>query len=87
MESDAFFFDSNLGEVLIARNDERPGLWDLSIDDKLISPAYYTCPDRAAFCASRRDFGDEELNERCKRLRVPDDLRLWRPCKLSRASD
>ena len=74
-----------MGEVLIARNEERPSRWDLWISGKLVCPAHYQSPDDAAFFASRSDFGDEELNEKYKRLRVPDDLRRWRVGKLPEA--
>jgi len=85
MESDCYSWRSNMGEVLIARNEERPSRWDLWISGKRVCPAYYKSPDDAAFFASRSDFGDEELNEKYEQLRVPNDLQQWRVCKLSGA--
>lgn len=64
MESDCYSCKSNMGEVLIARNEERPARWDLWISGKLVGPAHYKSPDDAAFFASRGDFGDEEFNEK-----------------------
>lgn len=85
VNTDCYSYFSRYGEVLIAPNDEYPSKWDLWIDDQLICPAYYSSADEAAHYASRRDFGDEELNRKFVGLRVPDDLRQWRATKLRRA--
>ncbi|HEX5399439.1 MAG TPA: hypothetical protein VFY06_10370 [Verrucomicrobiae bacterium] len=77
MEYDRYLFRSNKGEVVVCPNEERPYLWDLRIDGKLICAAYYRSPEEAALRAYERDLGDEELNKIYVGLRVPSDICQW----------
>jgi hypothetical protein len=67
--------------VTISLNEERPGNWNLRIGGKLIYP-HYKSPEEAAFKASRRDFGDEQLEQDYIGLRVPPNLTEWTICDL-----
>lgn len=78
MKNNYYSYPSRIGDVVVCRNKERPSRWDLLVGGKLICPEYYTDPHQAAFFASRRDFGDEELNKQYVGLRVPSDLARWR---------
>jgi hypothetical protein len=78
MSYDCYLFHSRFfGEVTISRNEEHPSWWELRIDGKLIRPNYQTA-DEAAYLASRRDFGDEELERKYARLYVPGELDMWK---------
>jgi hypothetical protein len=77
MNHDSYSFQSNKGDVTICHNDERPSHWDLRIAGKLVRPNYSSA-EEAAFLASRRDFGDEELERVYIGLRVPAGLDRWK---------
>jgi hypothetical protein len=83
MNHECYVYASNKGEVTISRNEENPSRWDLHIDGKLAVPGYQNA-EEAAYFASRRDFGDEELERIYIGLRVPAELDQWAIRKLSK---
>lgn len=64
------------GLLRIVESKEHPGFWDLFLNHQLIRPDYHD-PWEAADCASRSDFGDEELDELLKYQSVSADLESW----------
>lgn len=77
MDNECYTYPSNKGKVVICRNTERPALWDLWINGKLLRAAYYDSAEEAARRTYERDFGDEELNKLYLGLRVLPDLHHW----------
>ena len=83
MNCKCYLFRSFKGDVTITENEEHRSLWDLRIGGKLIRPKYKS-PEEAADFASRRDFGDEELEQIYVGLRVPGELDRWEICDLAK---
>ncbi len=82
MNEHCYLFVSKKGEVTIAPNEDWPSRWVLRVNGKAVRLDYRD-PEEASYFASRRDFGDEELEQIYIGLRVPAELDKWTLCKLS----